>query len=240
MSAPALAESRGLRPALPSVLLAVVVAGTSSCGGGTNAAPSARTTVTIAQSGSALPYGQAAGGGAPCPAGSPAGSECTRLSVSCPSVAVVAAVLRVVRPGSTSTNRGTLVLTTGGDGTAFTTNVSALAPAMIATFAADGLTSVEVAWEPPGIWGGPQARTLACRYATTAKWVYENVHTGDRARLFAAQGTSGGASQIAFALAHYGLSDFLDLANLGGGPPHTTSSRRRPASTRSWPPLGLR
>src|SRR5207249_10869340 len=42
---------------------------------------------------------------------------------------------------------------------------------------------------------------------------------GGRTRLFAAQGTSGGASQIAFALAHYSVGDLLDLASLGGGPP---------------------
>ena len=50
--------------------------------------------------------------------------------------------------------------------------------------------------------------------------MYENIHTGGRSRLFAAQGTSGGAAQIAFGLANYGVSDFLDLANLGGGPPN--------------------
>jgi hypothetical protein len=49
--------------------------------------------------------------------------------------------------------------------------------------------------------------------------VNENLHAGGKTRLFAAQGTSGGASQIAFALAHYGVSEFLDLANLGGGLP---------------------
>ncbi len=90
---------------------------------------------------------------------------------------------------------------------------------MISTFVTDGLVVVQLAWDPPGIWGGPRPRTLACRYATAAKWVYDNIHTGGKTRLFAAQGTSGGASQIAFGLAHYGLSDLLDLANLGGGPP---------------------
>jgi hypothetical protein len=87
---------------------------------------------------------------------------------------------------------------------------------MIATFVADGLIVVEVAWEQPGIWGGPRARTLACRYATVARWARDSLYAGG---LFAAQGTSGGASQIAFALAHYGIRDFLDLANLGSGPP---------------------
>jgi hypothetical protein len=63
------------------------------------------------------------------------------------------------------------------------------------------------------------ARTLACRYATAARWIFDHVHAGGNAALFAAQGTSGGASQIAFALAYYGIGSLLKLANLGGGPP---------------------
>jgi hypothetical protein len=90
---------------------------------------------------------------------------------------------------------------------------------MIQTFVGDGLRVVELAWDEPGIWGGPQSRTLACRYATAARWVYDNIHVGGRSALFAAQGTSGGSAQIAFALAHYGLGDIIALANLGGGPP---------------------
>ena len=123
----------------------------------------------------------------------------------------------MTRPVSTALNRGTIVLTTGSAGTNFTD--SFLTNSMISTFVADGLTVVQLAWDPPGIWGDPRARTVACRYATAAKWIYDNVHMGGRTRLFAAQGTSGGAGQIAFGLAHYGVSDFVDLANLGGGPP---------------------
>ncbi|MSO57177.1 MAG: hypothetical protein EXQ55_09715 [Acidobacteria bacterium] len=93
---------------------------------------------------------------------------------------------------------------------------------MISTFVADGLTAVQLRWDPPGMWGGPQPRTLACRYATAAKWIYDNIHAGGRSALFAAQGTSGGSAQIAFGLAHYGAGDFLDLASLGGGPPNCT------------------
>ena len=109
------------------------------------------------------------------------------------------------------------MLTTGDDGTRFVD--SALSIDMIATFTGDGLTVVQLRWDPPGIWGGPQARTFACRASTAMKWINDTLHSGGRSRLFAGQGTSGGASQIAFGLAHYGLGEFLDLANLGGGPP---------------------
>jgi hypothetical protein len=133
--------------------------------------------------------------------------------VSCPSIPAAAATLRITSP--TGARTGTIVLTTGGSGTLFNGDVG-LGRQMIASFVADGLRVVELAWQQPGTWGGPQARTLACRYATAARWIYDNLHAG---RLFAAQGTSGGASQVAFALAHYGLNDIIGLADLGSGPP---------------------
>ena len=91
---------------------------------------------------------------------------------------------------------------------------------MVDTFVNDGFVTVGVRWEQPGIWeGDSRAITLACRYATVARWIYDNLHEGGEETLFAAQGNSGGAAQIAFGLAHYGLDEIIDLANLGGGPP---------------------
>jgi len=122
-----------------------------------------------------------------------------------------------------------MILPSGGYGTLLIGDAG-LARQMISTFAADGLMTVEVAWDEPGIWLGPPARTLACRFATVARWIYDNLH--DHAGLFAAQGTSGAASQVAFGLAHYGLGDILALANLGSGPPNCplcSSNRRHPA-----------
>ena len=163
-----------------------------------------------------LQLGAAAAIDSPCPAGSPSGTQCRRLQVSCPSIAGASATLRITSPSGATARRGTIVVTTGGDGTSLNGDIP-LGRQMIGTLTGDGMLVVELAWGVPGIWGGPQARTLACRYATAARWVYDNLHGG--AGLFAAQGTSGGSSQIAFALAHYGLSDIIGLANLGGGPP---------------------
>lgn len=130
------------RVAFHSIVVAVLVAGCWSCGGGgKNPAPTAPTPTPVApppapQAVAPLPYGQAtAGGGLPCPLGGVAGTTCSGLFVACPSVA-----------------------------------------------------SVPPCLGPPGIWGGPRARTLACRYATAAKWIYDNVHTGGSSTLFAAQG----------------------------------------------------
>lgn len=81
----------------------------------------------------------------------------------------------------------------------------------------DGYRLVEVAWRPSSIWQGPAwARTNACKYATFARWAYDNLHEEG---LFAAQGNSGGSAQIAFSVAYYGIDDILDVVNLGGGPP---------------------
>lgn len=128
--------------------------------------------------------------------------------------------LRIVRPGSGITGRGTLVLTTGGPGTGFYRQQSPVSvDQMVDTLINDGLTAVEVAWDSPGIWGGARARTLACRYATVALWIHGNIHQVGPGTIFVAQGTSGGAAQIAFGLAYYGLDEIINLANLGGGPP---------------------
>ena len=91
---------------------------------------------------------------------------------------------------------------------------------MVDTLVNDGFTTVEVAWDSPGIWGGARARTLACRYATVARWIHSNIHQAGPGTIFVAQGTSGGAAQIAYGLAYYGLDEITDLANLGGGPPN--------------------
>ena len=200
----------------------LLMTGAAACGG-SSATPTAPTPPTVGpapQPASSLPLGSAgAGGGVACPSGlgSPANSSCSSLVVTCPSVAVASATLRITRPPAGIVNRGTIVLSTGSAGTNF--QDSPLTPGMISTLGGDGLTAVQLAWDTPGIWGDARARTVACRYATAVRWIYDNVHTGGRSQLFAAQGTSGGAAQIAFGLAHYGIGDFLDLANLGGGPP---------------------
>src|SRR3972149_2606636 len=180
------------------------------------------------------------GGPSASPPDSPQGTRCTRVTVACPSIPDSSARLRVngqAGPGS----RGTILLTTGDTGTFFYRELSRypasrfpnLPPnpsvppgaekavgALIAALVTDGFLAVELAWDGQGLWdepGGP--RTMVCRFAPVARWVYDNLHSGGARTLFAAQGTSGGASMIAFALAHYGLDEILDLANLCGGPP---------------------
>lgn len=137
----------------------------------------------------------------------------------CPNIPDASVTLRIQQPASEATTRGTVVLTTGGDGTRFYRGAPPGVGQMVDTLIAEGFTVVEIAWDAPGIWGGARARTLACRYATVTTWVRVNMHRQVAGSVFIAQGTSGGASQIAFGLAYYGLGEIIDLANLGGGPP---------------------
>ena len=61
--------------------------------------------------------------------------------------------------------------------------------------------------------------TLACRVATMIQWIEANLHvTGEK---FCATGQSGGASQIAYTLTHYGMDLLWDAVVLTSGPPHS-------------------
>ena len=160
-----------MRIALGSVILAAALTATASCGGsGTAPPPTTPSPVptTQAQTPSPLPYGQATlGGSLPCPPGGAPGRACSALVVACPSVPGASALLGITRPASTVPSRGTIILTTGAEGTLL--DSAALTSSMISTFVRDGLVAVQVAWDPPGIWGDARARTVACRFATAAK-----------------------------------------------------------------------
>ena len=153
-----------------------------------------------------------------CTPGAPAGSRCLRLVISCPSLPDLAADLRVREPVANTARRGSIVITAGGFNTHWVSDSqgNTYGRPMIGTLLSMGLRTVEVRWAIPGVFGGPQPWKLACRSATALRWIHDNLHEQGTGMLFAAQGTSAGAAQIAFALAHYGAGEFLHLANLGG------------------------
>lgn len=147
------------------------------------------------------------------------GDRCFEVTVTCPGINDAAARIRATGTGS----KGTVVFTTGGRGVAWYWAGGELTPAkaringMMDSLLGEGFRLVEVAWKQPGVWEAPGGTiSLACRSATVLDWIYISIHQGG---LFAAQGNSGGSSQIAFSLAYYGLDRVLDLANLSGGPP---------------------
>ena len=154
-----------------------------------------------------------------CPDGSHAGARCREVVVTCPYIDEASAQLR--QSGPAGDNKGTIVLTAGGPGTLpYYETAGDIPGTMVDILVNDGFLAVDIKWEEPGIWGSSRRIvTLACRYATVARWIYDNLHEGGEATLFVAQGTSGGSSQIAFGLAHYRLDEIIDLAHLSGGPP---------------------
>jgi len=140
------------------------------------------------------------------------------LLLSCPGIADLTTRLRVTEP-ATAQRTGTIIFSTGGDGTNFYRDTSRARP-LFEALDKDGWLSVEVAWDSPGIWQGEKGpRSWSCRYATAARWIYDNLHQGGQQTPFVAVGTSAGASQISFALVYFGFDAIVDLAILGSGPP---------------------
>ena len=144
------------------------------------------------------------------------GVTCTRVTVACTGIPAVRASVRA----SGAADSGTVVLLSGGGGTELFSESGQLAADMMASLQADRFLTVEIAWDEPGVWDtaghAVGSVALGCRFASLARWVRDNLHQGG---LFVVQGNSGGAAQVAFALAYYGIDEFVDLANIGGGPP---------------------
>lgn len=145
---------------------------------------------------------------------------CTEVEVRCPAIPPVTARVRVTGSGGA----GTLVLLTGESGrTLFGNQTDPSVDVFLDRVRDRGLRVAEVGWNGDGVWGLPAdsstfagAKTLACRAGTLLTWLADNRHQGG---VFAAQGNSGGGSQIAFSLAYYGLDEVLDVANISAGPP---------------------
>ncbi|CAN5742268.1 hypothetical protein BH20ACT2_BH20ACT2_09930 [soil metagenome] len=104
---------------------------------------------------------------------------------------------------------------------------------VLATLGEQGLEVVQVRWSfgwlraAPGEQAGPAA--LACRPATVVGWVHDNYAEQAEGAAgeappgtcgFCLTGNSGGASQIAYALSHYGLAPLVDVLVASSGPPH--------------------
>ncbi len=144
--------------------------------------------------------------------------SCYALSVECPGIATTRALVKLTQP---SESVGTVVFTTGGYGDALYDSGLEFSNLVVSELYDAGYASAQIQWTDTGGWlqgpGGP--RKLACRPSTAMRWIYENHHTGGQDTGFCAAGGSGGAGQIAYALAHYGLHDVLDFVAVNGGPP---------------------
>lgn len=105
-----------------------------------------------------------------------------------------------------------------------------LANDSLQSFRDQGFMTIQVVWRagwlaaPRGNPVGPAH--LACRSASLFKWLHDTYYRqlgaspGPLQCGFCLTGNSGGASQIAYALAFYGLGDIVDAVVESGGPPH--------------------
>ncbi|MGD0569822.1 MAG: Ig-like domain-containing protein [Candidatus Sulfotelmatobacter sp.] len=169
------------------------------------------------------PLGTATGTSLTCPAGDLSG-VCYAIAISCPKVDDFTGWIKVTYP--TGTPVGTVVFSSGGNGTGFYENNYTYGTTVLDTINQAGLTVVQISWERPftlkqpyGWQTGPGGmRAVACRYATLAQWVYTNIHEANTAAPFCATGNSAGAEEIGLAMAHYGLGSIFAMVEPTSGP----------------------
>ena len=167
------------------------------------------------------PLGTASGTVAGCAPGGVPGT-CYEVEVSCPLEGIndQPVTIKVTEPSMAPV--GTVILTIGGGGNGYYDQRFAYGQEVVRQVLQAGFATVQTDFSGGQVgWltgpGGP--RKLACRYATLAQWVYDNIHEGGAARPFCATGNSGGAGAIAYALAHYDLGSIFAMVEPTSGPP---------------------
>lgn len=170
-------------------------------------------------SGGRLPIGQATLMSAnDCPSSQLPTTECSRASIGgCSGVSDVGVRLKISTPPGEL--RGTVVLGTGGPGTAFyeqfAGRTNPLNRVLLPLYAM-GYRVIQRAWDQPGWHAGPGGpMKAACRYPTLLAALREAYPSGP----LCATGQSGGAGELSYALAHYGSESILDAAVITAGPP---------------------
>ncbi|HEV2424528.1 MAG TPA: hypothetical protein VGZ29_06855 [Terriglobia bacterium] len=162
--------------------------------------------------GSTLPLGTVTVlGSASCPGGAATGAKCTEITVSCPGLPNLNAILGVAVP--TAKPVGTIVLHNGGTGVDFFND------GFPDVYLGDGFNVVQIAWASD--WANANnagVKSAACRPATVFNYAFKTVQHSSRTIGFCGQGLSGGGATLGYALAHYGLSSEFDYVVIGSGP----------------------
>jgi len=200
----------------------------------TSSSLSASDSVTVTQMD---PLGTAQGSQITCPqfgGGLPASSSsCYQINTSCPGAADFSAYLKVNQPAGTPL--GTVIFGTGTGGTSlydydvpdFFNGSTNGGLTVVQSVLNAGFTTVQVTFGAPfngntpnGWLTGPGGvRRLACRYATVAQWVYQNIHSSNTGAPLCATGNSGGSGAIAYAITDYGLDAIFSMVEETSGPP---------------------
>ncbi len=169
------------------------------------------------------PPGSAQGKSIACKQGEKvAGGSCYSVDLSCPGVADFTAYLKVNLPAGTPL--GTVMFTGGGNGTGLYEDYT-YGDTAVNNVVSAGFTAVQTSFggpfadAPDGWQTGPGGiRRLACRYATLAQWVYDNINA-DNTKPLCATGNSSGGQLIAETLAHYGTDSIFSMVEPTSGPP---------------------
>jgi hypothetical protein len=174
----------------------------------------------------------------------PQAHRCRQLQVICPEVRDPARV-SVAEAKPEGPSRGTVVFLSGGGGRSWWGDEGSTTEFLM-RLRSDGFGLIQVRWKDewlqaaPGERAGPQR--LGCRPATLLRWIQDEFHpplepAAPTACGFCVTGASGGASQLTYALAFYGLDQIVDAAIPSGGPPHAAldrACRRDPADRAYW------
>lgn len=182
----------------------------------------------------------------------PSGYICSGFVATAPHVTVATRGFLAVAAGQGSP-RGLVVFFTGGRGTGWWSDQPE-APAFADRLRGHGFTIVQVRWLDSWLVSSPgnDAGTahLGGLPAAVIRHVYENYYlplgvpphaVGEAG--FCVSGNSGGSSQTAYALSHFGLDTIIDVAIPTGGPPHSALGKSlmdRPGEEAYWYPLSTR
>lgn len=172
------------------------------------------------------------------------GETCYEINITCPEVREpIRLSVRAGNSGGTVPERGTIIFFSGARGTNPWDGGSE-PQRVVSELRAAGFRTVVFQWLTAFGWS--KAATgyfeghgrLACRSATAARWVYDNLHVQTPTTAYCAVGHSGGASQVGYMLAQYGLSDIISAAVLTGGPAHSRLDlgclKYDPANQTAW------
>jgi hypothetical protein len=153
----------------------------------------------------------------------PAGFTCNNFTVTCPDIASITGTMADRKP--TVPKVGLIVFFSGSEGTKFwSTGGDVLTEPFLQSLLDRGYELVQIKWggqgwlaSAPGVRSGQEA--LACRPATTIRWVHDNLAQGR----FCLTGNSAGASQVTYAISSYGV--VADVVVPTSGPPMASISK---------------
>lgn len=165
----------------------------------------------------------------PCPM-----ATCLELTVACPDLPDTTAVVALNPPSGPP--RGFIAFFSGGPGRGWWANQKNQADAAIMTDLGDaglevGMVRWVEGWARVNGTEGNGFASVACRPATVVQWLHDQRYVpmgltpAPGTCGFCITGNSGGSSQAAYSLTHYGLDTIVDAAILTSGPPHAALAK---------------